>query len=198
MEPRPPPEKLLVCLSSSPHAEKIVHAGRRLADELNAGWVAVYVEVASEPELNPANRARIDEMLRLAESLGATARKIAGHSICEAVFAYARQHNITKMVVGKPLRPHRVLAVDLDHAKVFAPHAGDPNTLLDGGMGLGRSVGDQACVTAALVGLKARGPTVWSRHRGITRTVPSTSEISDLHKPPEVCFNRKSELLPSR
>ena len=44
-------------------------------------------------------------MLRLAESLGAKARTIAGDSIQEALLAYARKHNITKIIVGKPLRP---------------------------------------------------------------------------------------------
>jgi two-component system sensor histidine kinase KdpD len=102
----PAAERLLVCISPSPYAEKIVRTGRRLADELNADWFVVYVEVATRPELKPANRARIDQMLLLAESLGAKARTIAGHSIQEAVFTYARKHNITKIVVGKPLRSH--------------------------------------------------------------------------------------------
>ncbi len=101
----PASERLLVCISPSPYAEKIIRTARRLADELNADWFVVYVEVAMKPEVNPANRARIDETLRLAESLGAKARTIAGRSIPEAVFAYARKHNITKIVVGKPLRP---------------------------------------------------------------------------------------------
>src|SRR5512143_404835 len=101
----PASERLLVCISPSPYAEKIVRTARRLADELNADWFVVYVEVATKPELNPANRARIDATLRLAESLGAKARTIAGRTIPEAVFAYARKHNITKVVVGKPLRP---------------------------------------------------------------------------------------------
>ncbi|HTP01217.1 MAG TPA: sensor histidine kinase KdpD [Anaerolineales bacterium] len=101
----PASERLLVCISPSPHAEKIVRAARRLADELNADWFVVYVEVATRPELNPNHRARIDQTLHLAESLGAKARTIAGRSIPEAVFNYAHKHNITKIVVGKPLRP---------------------------------------------------------------------------------------------
>ncbi len=101
----PAAERLLVCISPSPYAEKIVRTARRLADELNADWFAVYVEVATKPEINPVNRARIDQTLLLAESLGAKARTIAGHSIREAVFAYAQKHNITKILVGKPIRP---------------------------------------------------------------------------------------------
>jgi two-component system sensor histidine kinase KdpD len=101
----PAGERLLVCISPSPFAEKVVRTARRLADELNADWFAVYVEVATKPELNPENRARIDGALRLAENLGAKARSIAGRSIEDAVLAYARKHNVTKVIVGKPVRP---------------------------------------------------------------------------------------------
>ena len=101
----PAGERLLVCISPSPYAEKIVRTARRLADELNADWFAIYVEVATKPELGLANRARIDGALRLAESLGAKARTMAGRSIEEAVLAYARKHNVTKIIVGKPIRP---------------------------------------------------------------------------------------------
>jgi two-component system sensor histidine kinase KdpD len=101
----PASDRLLVCISPSPYAEKIVRSARRLADELNADWFVIYVEVATKPELNPTNRARIDATLRMAESLGAKARTIAGRTVPEAVFAYARKHNITKIVVGKPVRP---------------------------------------------------------------------------------------------
>lgn len=101
----PATERLLVCISPSPLAEKLVRAARRLADELNAEWFAIYVEVASKPELNPANRERIGRTLQLAEELGARARTIAGQSIHEAVLAYSRKHNVTKIIIGKPPRP---------------------------------------------------------------------------------------------
>jgi two-component system sensor histidine kinase KdpD len=99
-------ERLLVCISPSPLAEKLVRTTRRLADELNAEWIAVYVEVATKPELNLANRERIGKTMQLAEELGARTRTLTGRSIPEVVLAYARKHNITKIVVGKPVRPH--------------------------------------------------------------------------------------------
>lgn len=98
-------ERLLVCISPSPLAEKLVRTTRRLADELNAEWFAVYVEVVSKPENNPLNRERIGNTLQLAEELGAKSLTQAGRSIPEAVLEYARKHNITKIVVGKPLKP---------------------------------------------------------------------------------------------
>ena len=98
-------ERLLVCISPSPLAEKLVRNTRRLADELNAEWFAVYVEIASKPENNPANRERIGRTLQLAEELGAKSLTIAGRSIHEAVLDFARKNNITKVVVGKPIKP---------------------------------------------------------------------------------------------
>jgi two-component system sensor histidine kinase KdpD len=98
-------ERLLVCISPSPLAEKLVRNTRRLADELNAEWFAVYVEIASKPENNPVNRERIGRALQLAEELGAKSLTLAGGSIHEAVLNFARKNNITKVIVGKPLKP---------------------------------------------------------------------------------------------
>jgi len=98
-------ESLLVCISPSPLAEKLVRTTRRLASELKAEWFAVYVEVASKPEINPTNRERIGRILQLAEELGGKSVMISGGSIQEAVLEYSRKNNITKVVVGKPLKP---------------------------------------------------------------------------------------------
>lgn len=98
-------ERLVVCISPSPLAEKLIRTTRRLADELNAEWYAIYVEIASKPELKPANREHIGRTLQLAEELGAKALTIAGRSIQEAVLDFAHKNNITKIVIGKPLKP---------------------------------------------------------------------------------------------
>lgn len=98
-------ERLLVCVSASPLSEKLVRTTRRLSDELNAEWFAVHVNLTSKPELNPANVERAAKTMQLAEELGARIRTLAGRSIPEAVLAYAKKHNVTKIVVGKPIRP---------------------------------------------------------------------------------------------
>ena len=103
--PWPAAERLLVCISPNPLAERLVRSGRRLADEMNAEWFTTYVEIASRPELDPANRERIGKMLQLAEELGAKALTLSGHSVPEAVLAFAHKHNVTKVIVGRPLRP---------------------------------------------------------------------------------------------
>ncbi len=98
-------ERLLVCISPSPLAEKLIRTTRRLADELKAEWFAAYVEITSKPETNAVNRERIGKTLQLAEELGAKSLTIAGNSIHDAVLDFAHKNNITKVVVGKPLKP---------------------------------------------------------------------------------------------
>ncbi len=103
--PWPAGECLLVCISPGMLAEKLVRTTRRLADELGAPWFAITVEVASRPERSLANQERLGNLLRLAEELGAHTQILTGSSIPEAVLAFARKNNVTKIVVGKPLRP---------------------------------------------------------------------------------------------
>src|SRR5512142_2011852 len=159
----PASERLLVCISPSPYAEKIVRTARRLADELNADWFVVYVEVTTRPEVNPANRARIDQTLRLAESLGAKARAIAGRTIPEAVFAYARKHNITKIVVGKPVRPRwrEWLSGSIVDQLVYA--SGDIDVYVIGG-------------TAE--GARPAMPSEWTPHRPLARYLLSLALVA--------------------
>ena len=57
------------------------------------------------PNSTQTNRERIGKTLQLAEELGARTRTLAGRSIPEAVLDLRPHNNITKIVVGKPLRP---------------------------------------------------------------------------------------------
>lgn len=98
-------ERLLVCVSPSPLSEKLIRTTRRLSDELNAEWFAVHVNLTSKPERNPVKIDRVAKTMQLAEELGARTRILTGHSISEAVLTYAKKHNITKIVVGKPIHP---------------------------------------------------------------------------------------------
>jgi two-component system sensor histidine kinase KdpD len=98
-------ERLLVCISPNPLAERLVRTTRHLADQLNAEFIAAYVNIASRPELDPANREHIGKTLLLAEQLGGKSLTLAGQSVHEAVLDFAHRQNITKIIVGKPLRP---------------------------------------------------------------------------------------------
>jgi len=97
-------ERLMVCISPSSLGNRLVRTARRLARQLGAEWFAVYVETPDNLRLSPAEQERLTATLRLAESMGAQAVTIPGHSISETVIDYAVKNNITKIVVGKPQR----------------------------------------------------------------------------------------------
>ncbi|MEZ4767377.1 MAG: sensor histidine kinase KdpD [Caldilineales bacterium] len=103
--PWPAGERLLVCVSPSPLSEKLIRSARRLADELNGEWFALYVATPAAGQLSVAARDRLAGHMQLAEMLGARAISLPGKSVGEVVITYARQHNVTKIIAGKPLRP---------------------------------------------------------------------------------------------
>ena len=103
--PWPAGNRIMVCLSSHPMGDRLVRTGRRLADDLSAEWYVVFVETPGHLKMPPQNRLRMRENLALAEELGARVVNITSESVAEAVVEFARQHNVTKIVAGKPLRP---------------------------------------------------------------------------------------------
>lgn len=102
-------ERLLVCISPSPLSEHLIRSARRLAGELNAEWMVVYIETPQLATLPPEKRERVNRILRLAEDLGARSYALpAGdsiESISHVIMEFARKNNATKIIVGKPLRP---------------------------------------------------------------------------------------------
>jgi two-component system sensor histidine kinase KdpD len=103
--PWPAGEHLLVCVGPSPLSERLVRSARRLAGELNAAWTALYVETPGRLRLAEVEQDQVAHTLHLAEELGGRVLTLAGRSVAETVIDYARQHNVTKIVVGKPLEP---------------------------------------------------------------------------------------------
>ena len=102
--PWPAAERLLVCVSPSPLSERLVRTTRRLARRLDAEWIAAYVEIPGQA-LPAEDEERVAQTLHLAEELGAQTIRLSGRSVAETLTSYALSRNVTKMVVGKPLRP---------------------------------------------------------------------------------------------
>ena len=101
--PWPASERLLVCISPGALGERLIRTARRLADELNAEWFAIYVETPGESRISQVQRDQVAASLRLAEELGARTVSRPGNSVPEAVMEYAHHHNITKIIAGKPV-----------------------------------------------------------------------------------------------
>lgn len=100
----PMAERLLVCVGPSPASANLIHATKRMAVTLKAEWFAVYVETPKMLRLPEPERNRAAQNLRLAEELGGETFTLIGRRIAEEIVNFARQRNITKIVVGKPTR----------------------------------------------------------------------------------------------
>ena len=103
--PWPAGNRILVCISSHPLGERLIRAGRRLSDDLNAEWIVAFVETPGHLRMPLPNRERIQQNLNLAEQLGARVENLFGTSVAETVLEFSRKNNVTKIIAGKPLRP---------------------------------------------------------------------------------------------
>ncbi len=99
-------ERILVCVSEDPRAPGLIRHTKRLADRLHAPWTAIFIETRRSLQLSQAERDRLAETMRLAESLGGDALTIpaVGRRIADDVLSFARANNVTQIVVGKSSR----------------------------------------------------------------------------------------------
>ena len=95
-------EHILVCVGPAPSSARLIRAASRMAAGLRAPWVAAYVDASATGPMSDADRERLESHLRLAESLGGSVTRLEGTPISEALLSYARKHNVTRIILGKP------------------------------------------------------------------------------------------------
>ena len=92
-------ERLMVAVGPSPYSEQLIRWTKRIADTMQAPWVAVYIQTARTPS------AEAEKMLRknitLAQELGATVVTTADEDIVKALLRTARRNNVTQIIIGK-------------------------------------------------------------------------------------------------
>jgi len=102
--PWPAGERVMVCVSASPFSAQLIRAARRLAGGLQAELVAVHIDTPRRMALSEKERDRVARNMRLAEELGAKTLSVVGSDLTEEILSVAREHNVTHLVVGKPLQ----------------------------------------------------------------------------------------------
>lgn len=95
-------DRLMVAVSASPFSEKLIRWTRRMAYNLEAAWLAVFIETSDTP--TPDAKEQLAHNLTLARELGAEVIIAAGDDVADALLRVARQRNVTQIIVGKPLR----------------------------------------------------------------------------------------------
>lgn len=97
----PAGERVLVCVGPAPASAKLIRAARRIAAGLRAPWFAVCVSSPLRP-LGAEDTRTLESHLALAESLGGEVVRLEGPSVAEELLGWARAHNVTRIVLGKP------------------------------------------------------------------------------------------------
>ncbi|MBU6482554.1 MAG: sensor histidine kinase KdpD [Nitrospirae bacterium] len=100
----PAGETVMVCVNMKPRGPRLVRAARTMATGLHAKWIAVYVQTPRHLRMPQADRDRVNQTLRLAELLGAETVVLSGANVVQELLSYARTRNVTKIIVGKPVR----------------------------------------------------------------------------------------------
>jgi len=97
-------ERILVCIGPDEASPMVVRHAKRLAEAIDAPWMAVTVERPFK-HIDNAERRQTEETLRLAESLGADEVKtLLGSDLVQELLRYAKFENVTQIVVGRSQR----------------------------------------------------------------------------------------------
>jgi two-component system, OmpR family, sensor histidine kinase KdpD len=92
-------ERIAVCMSASPAAQKLIARGARLAKGIDAEFYVVYVEV--DYEKNPEDQRTLEQNIRFAENLSATVIRLKGKDVAKTVADFVREYKITQIVFGR-------------------------------------------------------------------------------------------------
>lgn len=100
----PTAEKLVVCVGASPYAKQLIRKAYSIAKDTHAEWYAVYVLATGLTEPSGIDKVYLTDALNLAEELGAKIVTLTGNDIAGEILRFARDKNVTRIVIGKPLR----------------------------------------------------------------------------------------------
>ena len=106
LEPGLIPERVMVCMSASASAPRVIRTGARIAGRLGARWYAVYVETKDErpDRIRPGDRDQLAKNITLAEDLGATVVRVTADRPADGLIAFAQREGITHVIFGQTAR----------------------------------------------------------------------------------------------
>src|SRR5258706_4710691 len=96
---------VLCCIGPAEGGEHVVRSAARLANQLDVPWTAAYVETPKLQRLPAEERARILQVVSLAEELGARTAILTGGDAAQAIIDYSRTENISTILLGRGSRP---------------------------------------------------------------------------------------------
>lgn len=96
-------EKILVCVGHGSEALHLIRSARRLATSIQSEWIAVHVD-CSRQNLTDDQRNKVIRHLQVASRLGAETVILNGFDVVKTIMSYAREQNITLIMVWKLIR----------------------------------------------------------------------------------------------
>jgi two-component system sensor histidine kinase KdpD len=154
-------ERLLVCIGPDELSEKVVRTAARLAVGLNAPWLVMTVDRPDRPAPASEIAQAVESHLKLAASLGAETRRVAGNDFVEEILKAARREHATQIVIGarRPSLPGRLL------------HKSLPDALIDSVSGIGIHVVTEVAVSRMPASTKI-APRRWLKNPLLELGVP--------------------------
>jgi two-component system sensor histidine kinase KdpD len=95
-------ERLLVAISHSPYSARLIRSARRMAFNLEAPWIALYVDQGNV--LDDEDQKTLTKNINLAKELGAEVVATREQDVSEAIKRVCEERNVTQIVMGRPDR----------------------------------------------------------------------------------------------
>ena len=99
--PWPTAERILVCVGSDAASEAVIRTSARLATAQKADWIALHLMPSDREIADRSVVRRIENMMRLAERLGATTVRLNASDLAGEILSYAKRNNITQIIIGR-------------------------------------------------------------------------------------------------
>lgn len=99
-------ERVMVCISPSPFAKRLIRRGARISRRYKCHWVVASVECTNifASDDSEGDRNRLEHHFELARELGAEIVKLKGKSISRELARYATATNVTQLIIGHSRR----------------------------------------------------------------------------------------------
>lgn len=99
-------ERVMICISSSPTAKKLIRRGSRISKRYKCEWTVVAVNCTNifEPKTTPKDDDILKSHFKLATQLGADVITLTGDSISGILSEFAISKHITQIIIGHSSR----------------------------------------------------------------------------------------------